>query len=172
MKKYFAMIDGEKRGPFTLSELMEQGVHPDTYIWCKGMADWEHARDNADVCRAYRRRLMGAPVDDSPLGNGASYDGPLKDDPDGENPFMAPPRDMSVPPRSLLVPAILSAIFCFAITGIVAVYFAVQVSRKWGAGEREEAYDCDRKARMWIGITFFFGIAFTATLQFLLPRLT
>ncbi len=41
--RYFAMIDGERRGPFGLDELADAGVRPDTYVWCKGMSDWEKA---------------------------------------------------------------------------------------------------------------------------------
>lgn len=73
--KYYAMIDGERRGPFTLEELPEAGVRPSTYIWCKGMEDWQKAEDNADVCRLFRNHLYDKmhPEDSSlttPLQNG------------------------------------------------------------------------------------------------------
>lgn len=45
--RYFAMIDGERRGPFELSQLADAGVRPGTYVWCKGMDDWEKAEDVA-----------------------------------------------------------------------------------------------------------------------------
>ena len=47
MALYFAMVDGEKVGPFPLEEMADRGVGPDTYIWTKGMDDWEPAGDNA-----------------------------------------------------------------------------------------------------------------------------
>ncbi|MDE6143194.1 MAG: DUF4339 domain-containing protein, partial [Muribaculaceae bacterium] len=34
--KYFAIIDGEQKGPFELEELADAGVRPSTYVWCKG----------------------------------------------------------------------------------------------------------------------------------------
>ena len=34
--RYFAMIGGEQRGPYELTELSEAGVTPETYVWCKG----------------------------------------------------------------------------------------------------------------------------------------
>ena len=55
--KYFAIIEGEKQGPFELEQLAEAGVRPSTYVWCKGMADWEKAENVADICRMYRGRL-------------------------------------------------------------------------------------------------------------------
>ncbi len=58
MALYFAMIDGERRGPFTLDALHEAGVTPDTYVWSKGMSDWEQAADVADICRYYRQRIF------------------------------------------------------------------------------------------------------------------
>ncbi len=53
MALYFAMIDGERRGPFRLDQLRDAGVGPDTYVWSKGMADWEQAADVADICRYF-----------------------------------------------------------------------------------------------------------------------
>ena len=55
--KYYAMIDGEQKGPFSLEELPGAGVRPSTYIWTKGMDDWQKAEDNADVCRLFRNHL-------------------------------------------------------------------------------------------------------------------
>ena len=51
------MIDGKRCGPYELEELADAGVRPGTYIWCKGMDDWEKAEDVADVCRMFRNRL-------------------------------------------------------------------------------------------------------------------
>ena len=51
------MIDGKQAGPFELSQLPEAGIRPSTYVWCKGMADWEKAEDVADICRFYRNHL-------------------------------------------------------------------------------------------------------------------
>lgn len=55
--KYFAIIDDEQKGPFELSQLAEAGVRPDTYVWCKGMSDWQQAKDVADICRMFRIRI-------------------------------------------------------------------------------------------------------------------
>ena len=58
--KYFAMIDGRQHGPFSLDDLVKEGVRPDTYVWCKGMDDWAMASDVPDICRYFRQRLSGS----------------------------------------------------------------------------------------------------------------
>lgn len=57
--KYFAMIEGRQYGPMDLDEMVKEGVRPDTYVWCKGMADWTLASDVPDICRYFRQRLSG-----------------------------------------------------------------------------------------------------------------
>lgn len=57
--KYFAMIDGRQVGPMELAEVVEAGVRPDTYVWCKGMPDWNKAAEVPDICRFFRQRLSG-----------------------------------------------------------------------------------------------------------------
>ncbi len=48
--KYFAVIDKKQIGPCSIEELVEAGLRPDNYVWCKGMDDWEPAKDVADIC--------------------------------------------------------------------------------------------------------------------------
>lgn len=57
--KIFAMIDGKQVGPLMLDDIVEAGVRPDTYVWCKGMADWQRASEVPDICRYFRLRLAG-----------------------------------------------------------------------------------------------------------------
>ncbi len=57
--KYFAMIGGRRYGPMELDEMVREGVRPDTYVWCKGMEDWEPACEVPDICRYFRQRLSG-----------------------------------------------------------------------------------------------------------------
>ncbi len=57
--KYFAMIDGRQYGPMEIEDMVKEGVRPDTYVWCKQMADWERAEDVPDICRYFRQRLSG-----------------------------------------------------------------------------------------------------------------
>ncbi len=57
--KIYAMIDGQQVGPMPLDDIVAAGVRPDTYVWCKGMADWQKASEVPDICRYFRLRLAG-----------------------------------------------------------------------------------------------------------------
>jgi len=189
--KYFAMIDGERKGPYTLEQLIDAGVRPDTYIWSKDMVDWQHARYVADVCRAFRQRLAGLPVTESgiqktepePAEKGTM--GNIEDVPVhfrhivrksgtevGKLP--EPESDLAQPPKHTLVPAVLVTLFCFPVTGICAIYYSIQSRKLWlGSDElpaeqrynlRKESHSLNNMAKMWIGITFFLGLILYAFL--------
>ena len=193
--KYYAMIDGEQRGPFSLEELPGAGVRPSTYIWCKGMPDWQKAEENADVCRLFRNHLYDvmhpgeAEVKRNPNGtlnispnitgaDGADdrwkvkpdepkgplpsrFDGFLQQA--GEDPLptledIEKNEDTSRPPVSMIGYAWLVTIFCFFPTGIGALVFAYKSKKAWIHGDNKLAYEFNRRAKMWTGITFFIGI--------------
>lgn len=172
-KQYFARIDGEQRGPFTLDQLAEACVTPDTYVWCKGMDDWTKARHDADICRAFRQRLF----DKMHPGDTPAENEPLKDT-DPENLESVPLRfrryvekdgspvgepvkdtpDVDQQPRSLMIEAIVVTICCSMLLGIGAIYFSYKAQKEWRAGHKEQAHELTRRAKMWIGISFFVGI--------------
>lgn len=184
--KYFAIINSEQRGPFTLEELAAAGVRPETYIWCKGMDDWRKARDVADVCRYWRQYLSGTlpsqlPVPQAPEQQDNALTSADEDprhirqvrsfDPAGPEPGL----DIEQTPRSLLLPAVLVTIACFPLTGFIAIWHAYKASREWQdakLAERDnpqlskelkaDAHDAVRSAKMWIGITFFMGMIMMA----------
>lgn len=181
-KLYFAMINGERRGPFNLDELHNAGVMPDTYVWCKTMSDWEKAEDVADICRYYRQRLFNLMHPTPTVAEVAT-------EPNTESPeatqftrygIELPPvdsiqEDYSVEPPSLVILAIIVTIFFFPLAG-VGIYYAVLSRRAWHDSQRAEnedrnlysiqerkecqirAHEYARKAKMWIGISFFIGI--------------
>lgn len=196
--RYFAMIGGEKRGPYELGELAKAGVGPDTYVWCKGMADWQQAADVADICRHFRRTVYDrthsshleglppvSPVAENPqlVESDAEEDYPLRyrelirrSGHQGLPPASNSP-DISRPPAPTVFLSLFVMLFCFPITGMVALYFSMQARRKWAESQRSEskgnkdlyddkereqlkisAHDYDRQARMWIGISFFLGL--------------
>ena len=151
--RYFAMIDGERVGPLELSQLVEAGVRPSTYVWCKDMADWEKAEDVADICRYFRGHIHdlmhpSAPQPEPPRDCAA---GRMEGPPAGDT------RDYSVPPRSMLFPAIVATLLCFPPTGLVAIFLSVKSSKAWKHGDRKDAHEVADAARMWMGITFFMG---------------
>lgn len=202
--RYFAIINDERCGPYELEELAQAGVGPDTYVWCKGMADWEKAGDVADICRYFRRRVYdhthGTPL--QPSVNPTSV--PQQAEVSTEDPYASVPlrfreavrrsgqdapapvgedTDINHPPANTMIISLALMLFCFPITGLVALYYSFQARRHWIESNRSEtkgsralyddkererlrrnAHDCDRQARMWIGISFFLGVIFYAFL--------
>ena len=182
--KYYAQIDGEQKGPFTLEELPGAGVRPSTYIWTKGMPDWQKAEDNAEVCRLFRNHLYdmmhpGASALPSEGVEGEMDDrwkvkkdepkGPLPSKFDrfleqaGEDPLptleeIEKQEDKSVPPVSMIGYAWLVTIFCCLPTGIVALVFAYKSRNAWHNHQNDISHELNRKAKMWTGVSFFLGL--------------
>lgn len=174
---YYAMIDGQQKGPYSLEQLLEIGIRPGTYVWCKGMADWQRADEVADICRAYRQHIVSLQhpshpqVESQPDNNQeqTSIYEPLFDpaEPDPATPL----------PAGMLPMAILISIFCFLPTGLVAIYYAIKARKFKNEADasrsknsrplysRRERDDLDQQMcdairyyKMWMGITLFLGI--------------
>lgn len=147
--KYFAYLDDREQGPFTPEELIDAGVRPSTYIWCKGMDDWTRAEEVAQVCRIFRQHLSGIPASPPPppLPAGETPE-PVSDEPDLSDippmfrhavrksgitpgPSLEEEPDTSMRPGVSLAMAILAAILCFPPTGIVALVYTVKTRRTW-----------------------------------------
>lgn len=185
--KYFAMIDGERKGPYTLRELIDAGVRPDTYVWSKEMLDWQEARYVAEICRAFRQRLAGVAYNDtesdSPVFHREenkpepvtynndlplSFRRYLNEESEGLEKLPDPEMLMQRPPRMLLAAAILVTLFCFPPTGILAVFYAVKGRRMWRESEKEGSVQGEKIAnearalvtmsKMFTGISFFLGM--------------
>lgn len=185
--RYFAMMDGERKGPFTIEELIDAGVRPDTYVWSKEMVDWQRARYVADICRAFRQRLAGIPLydsapeaperekvaeapeevenlDDVPL----SYQRIVKKSGTEVSKLPEVEPDLAQRPRGVLGLAVLATLLCFPVTGIIGIYCSVRSRKLWDDSEtesgerrdtlRKESYAYNNMARMWTGITFFLGM--------------
>lgn len=67
------------------------------------------------------------------------------------------PNPPQVPPTNYLVFAILTTLFCFLPTGIVAIIYATKVNTLWHAQAYGEAYDASRKAKNWCIISAAVG---------------
>ncbi len=168
--RYFAIIDGRQQGPFTLSQLPEAGVGPDTYVWCKTMDGWQQARQVADICRFYRQHLAAimhpgytAPTDgDTPpatphtAANDIDDDFPLRwrriVEKAGEHPVRLPDNtpDLNRKPRYWLWEAVAVMLLGCPPAGVAALWFALKSRRLWRAGRAAEAHDAARTARILV----------------------
>lgn len=48
---YYFYIDSaqQQKGPVEKTQLIQQGISPETYVWAEGMADWQKAKDVPDL---------------------------------------------------------------------------------------------------------------------------
>ena len=167
------MIEGVQRGPFVLEELAGAGVTPDTYVWCKGMDSWRKAEEIGEICRYFRQRLSGMHVPvtsegnvERPISGSDNVDGDfprhmrrfVEESGSGISKIEDSGADDDIRPRPMILEAILVTVCCFPITGIIALYFAWQTASCWKEGRKAKSRECSRKAKMWIGITFFLGL--------------
>lgn len=175
--KYFARIDGRQEGPFTLNELLGRQITPDTWVWAKGMSDWQKAEDVPDICRAMRRLLAGLdPVTGIDLRKAQESAGESEEAAGDEMPrygYIPEPEhtdNFSIPPQGVsVIMALLVTLMCFFPTGIVAVWFAMRTRTLWRMSEGEgldkekarelrvKAHASARIYRMMIGISFSLG---------------
>lgn len=180
--KYYAMIEGERKGPFELDELIEIGVRPSTWVWAKGMTDWKRADEVGDICRLFRRRLavLAHPQATLPAPPPAPQ---AEEKPQNQAlrfwPEVEEKVDYDSKPLSVLPAAIFVTLMCFPLTGFVSIFYAVATGAKWKRSEditdnpeerhrlRVEAHNASRLSQMWLGITIFLGMAFYG---FLLSR--
>ena len=168
--KYFAMINGERVGPYSLEELHKAGLTPETYVWCKDMADWEKAEDVAEICRFYRQRIFdlmhpsAARQESQPQGGTEMDDeeDPYKDFPllfrnyareAGADPTIREEEpNYSRQPTSLIPISLILMILCCPLTGCVAFYYALRSRQAWkeahrSSQEHKELYsDNERQA--------------------------
>lgn len=186
-QKYFAQIGGEQHGPYNLEELADAGVGPDTYVWTKGMADWEQARNVADICRYFRQRLAGMTpnnITEQPTNSRETTSKPEGDLGNVFSDLMNQAREQMEreieerrnPKEAPAVPmllAVLTAVFCFPPTGIFAVYYCLKAQKIWegapagedGREKRVASHEMARRAKMLTGITFFLGFITMAFLS-------
>ena len=187
---YYAMTEKGRIGPLPLEELPAAGVGPDTYVWCKGMADWEKADNVAEICRFWRNRIYDK-MHPAPVPSDTDI---VKDNTESE-PEEVLTRfgyipvnqenddDFDTAPPSMMAVVILLIIFCFPPTGIVALYFAIKTRRTWMEATRADsknsnklysdeernslkkmAHEYARKTKMWIGYTISIGLIFYAVI--------
>lgn len=194
MTQYFAMLNDSCQGPFRLDQLNQAGVRPDTYVWSKNMTDWEKAIDVEEIRDYYRDRLS----EKRDRNASAQTDTANKKNMTGGNsiqqikgqfsrygidfPVPEEEEDLDRPPVYYVVPAIILTLFCFPITGAMAIYYSIKSRKEWEfavMSESEKSRELytpeerleykrnaryyERMAKMWIGITFFIGVIVYAT---------
>lgn len=49
MKKYYVIVNGEQKGPFSIEELSSKYLTEDMPVWCEGMDTWQKAGEVTEL---------------------------------------------------------------------------------------------------------------------------
>lgn len=168
---YYAMVNGERRGPFPLEGLVENGVRPQTYVWTRGMADWEKAGDVPDICRYFRNRLHDLMHPPRPASAAPQPETARHQQAPGigfrgmELPSVeevSEPKDPARKPWAATWLAV-AALVVFPPMGWLALRSSVECRKAWREGRAKEAHALSAAAKMWGGVSLCLGLVFWAT---------
>lgn len=92
--EFHLIVNGKQEGPFSIEELSQQGITPESEVWAPGMADWMQAGDVPELTAVLQRAefeaaQQAARVAENQVTTGAPYE-------PATSPSQAPPQ---VPPR-------------------------------------------------------------------------
>lgn len=66
MKEFYIYINDQQQGPFTIEQLAEMGITPETEVWTQGMADWQQAGDVAELTQLLQQQQFQQHVYSTP----------------------------------------------------------------------------------------------------------
>lgn len=164
---YYLTSNNEQRGPIEGSQLVANGVTPQTLVWTQGMEQWAPAGSVAELQGLFPPQGFPASVPPppcnpqptaqplSPAGNNynrSEYVAPAAQ----ANPASAPnvgsnQSGMNMPPKpdNNMIWAVLCTVLCCIPVGIYAIICANDVDKLYAAGNYEGACDRARAARTW-----------------------
>ena len=53
--EFHLIVNGKQEGPFTIEELGQKGISPESEVWAPGMADWQQAGDVPELTAVLQR---------------------------------------------------------------------------------------------------------------------
>lgn len=66
MKEFFVIVDGQQQGPFTMGQLAEMAITPETEVWTQGMDDWRQAGDVPELTALLQQLQFQHHMDTTP----------------------------------------------------------------------------------------------------------
>lgn len=155
MKQYYIIRNEQQAGPYTLEELAEMGITPDTIVWTEGMTDWAPARQVSELASLFTTTAQTPPSYSAPSYGAPQYhSAPQYNRP----PQYSRPTEQPPMPPTYLAWSIAVTILCCLVGGIVAIVYSSQVSSRYIAGDYEGAEYASRQARIWIIVSACVGL--------------
>lgn len=134
MKQYHYSDGINSYGPISLEELKTKNINAETLIWSEDLVTWTKARDIAELKDLFDQSSSAPPL--AP---------PV-------SPHYSANFDTSIqrPPKTYLIEAILTTIFCCWPLGIPAIVYASRVEKKFYAGDIQGAEADSANAKRWM----------------------
>ena len=127
-KYYIAINENERKGPYSIEELRLL-ITPDTLVWHKNLPTWQAAKEVPEL-----KSLLNIQNEDTEVSSKFN------------------------PPKSWLLPALLTFFLFSFILGAFAVFYATRVDDAYLRGELAFAKESSRKARQLVIIGIAVGI--------------
>jgi hypothetical protein len=136
MTKYYFTDGKERFGPFTIEELKDKNIKPETLVWKEGLVDWVSARNLSDLQVLFEVAPVEEALQITPAA-GLSYE---------------------PPPKSWLIESVLVTLFCCMPLGIVGIILSMIVESLWKDGHRDAAKRVNAEAARWVKWGFILGM--------------
>ena len=145
--EFHLIRNGKQEGPFTVEELSQQGISPESEVWAPGMADWQQAGDVPELTAVLQRAefeasQQAARAAENQATMGQPYDPVV---PPAQAPPQVPPRwpaQDEVKKKSGCTPWLIAAL-------VLAILFATMVFTCPSRADHEAAIQEVTKA--WVG---------------------
>lgn len=160
--QYWINKDGVQQGPLTIEQLREMGLEHQVYVWSAGFDDWKPITEVPELAELVPATDIPAiPVEPSPATTVATNQYPVPAVP--VQPAAPMQQGQAVQPYPPCPPtnmvwAIISMLLCCIPLGIVAIYYANKVSKKYYEGDLAAAEHYSEVSAWWCIGTIVGGI--------------
>lgn len=139
---YYIARNGQPCGPFSVDQLLNEGIIPDSLVWNESMPQWKRAAEIPEIANV----LFPTQQQQQPF----------------NQPYQQPYSSEMLPcPKTWLLESILVTIFCCLPFGIVGIVKASNVSSAYSRGDYNGALQSSREAGKWTKLGFFIALVFT-----------
>lgn len=173
--KVFILIDGVQQGPYTHEQLEQMNLAPDTYVWHKGLPEWQRAAQCQETAYLFagmeqtpafepaepQAAESVPPVYEQPQAVPQTPAAPSQPEFEPISTYHAPESDEpaeEIPPmpQQYIALSIITLVCCCVPLGIIALIYGNKVSTSWKMGDYEDA-EKNSKIAKWCSVGGMIG---------------